>query len=116
MSDQTSTTKPLPKLAIPLGLIIAGFAIYGFFSDLWHLYSVGTVIKEYRTSGGIGVTKPHFAEISGIAAWLQLFGQVGMVATGLSVVVLWLRKRFLYFFPLTVVLLILSNYLSGYGN
>jgi len=116
MSIKTSPAKPLPRLAIPLGLIIAGFAIYGFFNDLWHLYSIGTVVKEYRTGGGIGVTKPYFAEISNIAAWLQLFGHAGMAATGLSVIVLWLRKRFLYFFPLTVALLILSNYLSGYGN
>lgn len=116
MSIKSTQPKPLPKLAIPLGLIIAGFAIYGLLNDLWHLYSVGTVVKEYRTGGGIGVTKPYFAEISGIAAWLQMFGQAGLVATGLSAVVLWLRKRFLYFFPLTVALLFLSNYLSGYGN
>ena len=116
MSIKSTSHKPIPKLAIPLGLIIAGFAIYGFFSDLWHLYSVGTVVKEYRTGGGIGVTKPYFAEISGISAWLQLFAQAGIAAGGLSTVVLWLRKRFIYIFPLTVLLLILSNYLSGYGN
>ncbi|HOY69778.1 MAG TPA: hypothetical protein PL131_00750 [Methylotenera sp.] len=116
MSIKTAPPKPLPKLVIPLGLIIAGFAIYGFFNDLWHLYSFGTVVKEYRTGGGIGVTKPNFTEISGIAAWLQLFGEAGLAATGLSAVVLWLRKRFLYFFPLTIALLIFSNYLSGYGN
>lgn len=116
MSMNTTPPKPLPKPATPLGLIVAGFAFYGLFNDLWHLYSMGTVVKEYRTSGGIGVTKPYFAEINGIAAWLQVFGQAGMVATGLSAVVLWLRERFLYFFPLTVVMLILSNYLSGYGS
>lgn len=115
MSIKTSPPKPLPKLAIPLGLLIAGFAIYGVINDLLHLASFGTVVKEYRTGGGIGVLKPYFSEIGGVAAWLQLIGQVGMAATGLSAVIPWLQKRFLYFFPLTVLLLVLSYFISKQG-
>ena len=116
MSVKTFPYKPIPKTAKPLGLIAAIFAMYGLFNDLWQLYSVGSVAKEYRNSGGTGVTKPYFVEVGVIAAWLKLLGQAGLVATGLRVVVLWLRHRFLYFFPLTVALLVLSNYLSGHGN
>ena len=115
MPIKTSPSKPLPKLAIPLGLIIAGFAIYGVIHDVLHLVSFGTVVKEYRTGGGIGVMKPYFAEIGGVAAWLQLLGQMGMAATGLTAVIPWLQKRFLYFFPLTVLLLVLSNLISKHG-
>lgn len=116
MPIKTSPPKALPILAIPLGLIIAGFALYGFLSDLWHLYSSETVIKAYTTGGGKGVLIPHFAEIGGIAAWLQLLGQAGLVATGLSAIVPWFRERFFFIFPLTLLALVLSNLISGYGN
>lgn len=109
---ESSNLKPLPKLAVLLGLLIAGFAIFALFRDLWHLTQTGTAFKELRTGGGIGINKSYAIEISGTAAWLQVMGETGLVATGLSAVIPWLRKRFWYVFPTTVIILAASTYLS----
>ena len=113
MTIKTSPPQPLPKLAIPLGLIVAGFAFYGLVTGVWDLLSAGALVKEGRTGGGMGTSQPFFVQVSGMAAWLHVLGLAGLVATGLSAVVAWLRARFVVVFPLTVMLLVLSNLLSG---
>ena len=107
--------QPLPTIAVLLGLIIAGFALYGLVKGVWELSSVGAVVKEVRSGGRIGTSQPFFVEVSGIAAWLRLMGMAGLVAVGFSAVLPWLRSRFVFFFSLTVGLLVMSNLLSGKG-